>query len=108
MDGTPNNPDPKASRADASTPDAHAQLHLRLDRLEEAQLFADRANEELNSGLLNLARRLEETMSRLSRLEGRLTNLLESTGGLTGNDGQGQSSELDRDDDPTDRNHTES
>lgn len=97
MDSHPNFPDPNGrAPAEGSGPAA------RLARLEEAQLYAERANEELNSALLDLARRLEATMTRLNRLEGKLSNLL----GSDGESGNGEPNE--RDDDPTDRNHTES
>ncbi len=90
------NLNPGANEPEGSNPAS------RLERLEEAQLYAERANEELNSALIDLARRLEETMARLNRLEGRLTNLLTNESDL------GNADHNERDDDPTDRNHTES
>lgn len=96
MPSHPNFPDPSANEPEGSNPAS------RLERLEEAQLYAERANEELNSALIDLARRLEETMSRLKRLEGKLINL------LADETNSGNANENERDDDPTDRNHTES
>ncbi len=93
MNGDTNTPDP--------TPNDPVH-HARLERLEEAQLYAERANEELNAALIDLARRLDETMSRLKRLEGKLTNL------LANESNPGNAEHNERDDDPTDRNHTES
>lgn len=93
----PNFPDPNdRAPAEGSNPAA------RLERLEEAQLYAERANEELNSALIDLARRLDEATSRLNRLEGKLSNLLASESH------PGNADHNERDDDPTDRNHTES
>lgn len=47
-------------------------IRERLERLEEAHLFADRAAEELNRAVLDLAERVDAIAKRLSALENRL------------------------------------
>lgn len=47
-------------------------LNARLERLEEAVLFAERSGEQLSESLADLSRRLEAVTQRLARLEDRL------------------------------------
>lgn len=48
------------------------ELRRRVERLEEAHLYADRAVEELNRSVLDLAQRLEGAIKRVTALERRL------------------------------------
>lgn len=59
-------------------PDAAAQeVPQRLSRLEEAQTFADREQEQLSAQLTALQARLGELTARLARIEASLGGLAE-------------------------------
>ncbi len=51
--------------------DAHAEIL----RLQEALGFAERRSDQLNEEVLEVNRRLDEVLRRLSRLEGRVESL---------------------------------
>lgn len=53
-------------------PEEVRRMEARILRLEEAQMYADRAVEQLHEEVLGLGRRVEEVLARIQRLEQRL------------------------------------
>jgi uncharacterized coiled-coil protein SlyX len=64
-----------ARRSRLPAPDEIAKLRDRLQRIEEAQGFAERAAEQLSTEMAEINRRLAELAARLSRLEQRLRSV---------------------------------